>query len=172
MVQQYKKKNPAFVFGLTVLLVSFLYTLIANSIPQIEFRPPEKVKITPDMSQRDLARIGKNILNDKGKCLLCHTIGGGGLRAPDLAGIGERAEKRKKGYSSEDYLFESLYYPYKYVVEGYVPSMPPVNKPPLNLSDEEIVSLTAFLQSLGGKVTVKPMTKPNLEKIGEKREGN
>jgi len=50
--------------------------------------------------------------------------------------------------------------------------MPPVNKPPLNLSDEEIVAVAAFLQSLGGKVTVKPMTKPNFEKTGEKREGN
>ena len=59
MAEKYKKKNPVFVFGLTVLLVSFLYTLIANSIPQIEFRPPEKVKITPDMSQMDLARMGK-----------------------------------------------------------------------------------------------------------------
>ena len=48
--------------------------------------------------------------------------------------------------------------------------MPPVNKPPLNLSDEDIVALVAFLQSLGGKVTVKPTTKPNFEKIGEKRE--
>jgi len=171
MAQQHEKKNPAFVFGLTVLLVSFVYTLIANSIPQIEFRPPEKVKITPDMGQRDLARMGKKILNDKGKCLLCHTIGGEGLRAPDLAGIGKRAEKRKKGYSSEDYLFESLYYPNIYVVEGYVPSMPPVNKPPINLSDEEIVAIVSFLQSLGGEVSVKSTTKPNSEKIGKKQEG-
>ncbi|MFQ5786765.1 MAG: c-type cytochrome [Thermodesulfobacteriota bacterium] len=171
MAQKYKKKNPAFVFGLTVLLVCFLYTLFANSIPQIEFHPPERVNITPDMSQRDLVRTGKKILNDKGKCLLCHTIGGGGLRAPDLAGIGKGAEERKKGYSSEDYLFESLYYPSIYVVEGYVPSMPPVNKPPINLSDEEIVAIVSFLQSLGGEVTVKSTTKPNSEKIGKKQEG-
>lgn len=160
-----KKKNPAIAFGIVVLIVSAFYTLFATSIPQVEYHPPEKVVIASDLSNEELANLGKVIFEGKGTCLLCHTLNGDGLRAPDLAGIGARAGNRIKGYSSEDYLLESLVNPAKYVVEGYAPSMPFANKPPAMLSQEEIVAVIAFLQSMGGEISVSVSSKPDFEKI-------
>ena len=37
---------------------------------------------------------------------------------------------------------------------GFNPGMPVINKPPIGLSDQEILAVIAYLQSLGGKVTV------------------
>lgn len=161
-----KRKNPAYAFGIVVILVSAFFTFFANTIPQVEYHPPEKVEIAADLKGEQLAKIGKEIFEGKGSCLLCHTINGDGLRAPDLAGVGEKAPKIIDGYSSEDYLFESLYFPPKYVVEGYTPSMPPVNKPPSQLSEVEIAAVVAFLQSMGGEITVTAKTIADFEKIG------
>lgn len=162
-----KKKNPAFAFGIVVLAVCGFFTFFANTIPQVEFHPPKKVEISSELTGEQLVKIGKGIFEGKGTCLLCHTINGDGLRAPDLAGVGERAGKRKEGYSSEDYFFESLFFPPKYVVQGYAPSMPPMHKPPAQLSVEEMVAVIAFLQSMGGEITVTGKTKPDFEKIGK-----
>lgn len=161
-----KKRNPAVAFGLVILFVCAFFTFFANTIPQVEFHPPKKVEIDANLTGEDLAKLGKQIFEEKGTCLLCHTINGDGSRAPDLAGIGERAGNRKEGYSSEDYLFESLFYPPKYVVDGYAPSMPPMNKPPASLSVEEMTAVIAFLQSMGGEITITAQTKPDFEKIG------
>jgi cytochrome c2 len=110
------------------------------------------------MSQADFIKAGQEIFYGKGTCALCHTIGSPGERCPDLAGAGERAEARFKegGYqgtatNGPEYLVESLHNPVAYVVEGYQPSMPPLGR---QLSDLEMVGVVAFLQSLGGEVTV------------------
>ena len=161
-----KGKNPAFAFGTVILAISAFYTFFATSIPQVEFHPPKNVEISSDLSDKEHASLGKVIFEGKGTCLLCHTINGDGLRAPDLAGIGERAGKRVNGYSSEDYLLESLLNPAKYIVEGYAPSMPIANKPPAMLSQKEIVAVIAYLQSMGGEISVSAGSKPNFEKIG------
>ena len=42
----------------------------------------------------------------------------------------------------------------KFIVPGFNPGMPVINKPPIGLSDQEILAVIAYLQSLGGKVTV------------------
>lgn len=162
-----KRKNPAYAFGVVVVLVSAFFTFFASTVPQVEFHPPEKVEIAADLSGDDLAKIGKEIFEGKGSCLLCHTVNGDGLRAPDLAGTGDVSTTRIEGYSSEDYLFESLYFPAKYVVEGYTPSMPSANKPPSQLTDGEMIAVVAYLQSMGGEITVSPSTKPDFDKIGE-----
>jgi hypothetical protein len=39
-------------------------------------------------------------------------------------------------------------------VPGFVAGMPVINKPPIGLTDPEILAVIAYLQSLGGKVTV------------------
>ena len=36
---------------------------------------------------------------------------------------------------------------------GFNPGMPVINKPPIGLSDQEILAVIAYLQSLGGKVS-------------------
>jgi mono/diheme cytochrome c family protein len=78
--------------------------------------------------------------------------------------IGTRAEERVKeaGYKGKakegtDYLIESLTHPQDYLVQGFPPIMPVINKPPIALNNDEIAAVVAFLQSVqGGKVTVTP----------------
>jgi len=41
-----------------------------------------------------------------------------------------------------------------FIVPGFNPGMPVINKPPIGLSDQEILAVIAYLQSQGGKVTV------------------
>jgi cytochrome c2 len=85
---------------------------------------------------------------------VCHRIGQKGTRAPDLAGVGGRAGKTKPGTTGKQYLIESLIHPGMFVVEGYPPIMPAVDKPPISLNRSELWALTAFLESLGGTVDV------------------
>lgn len=108
----------------------------------------------------DLLEQGREIVYGKGLCLNCHRIGEDGTATlgPDLEGIGARAGSRVPGMSDIEYLVESLYRPEAYVVPGHVPTMMPVNGPPMMLNDEEILAVVAFLQSLGGTPTVTPQT--------------
>jgi len=130
-------------------------------VPQSEVHPPEAVEIGTDLSTADMVAIGRELMDGKGLCLSCHTIGqtGGTLRFPDLAGVGARAATRVPGMSDIDYLAQSLYEPMAYVVEGFPPGMPAVNLPPIGLTDEEILSVMAALQSLGGTPTVTLQTR-------------
>ena len=57
--------------------------------------------------------------------------------------------------SATAYLVESLLDPAAYLVEGYPPIMPKVDKPPIGLNRSEIWALVAYLESLGVTVTVK-----------------
>ncbi|MFQ5801817.1 MAG: c-type cytochrome [Candidatus Methylomirabilales bacterium] len=142
--------------GLFSLLVMGIYTYYANSIPQIQSKPPEEIsleeaKVTPEQ----LARIGEQIFEGKGTCTICHRIGQVGARAPDLAGVGARAAARKPGVSATAYLVESLLHPGAYVVEGFPKIMPKIDRPPIGLNRSEIWAVVAFLESLGGTVDVK-----------------
>jgi len=132
------------------------YTYYANSIPQIRSEPPRELslegeKVTPEQ----LVKVGEEIFKGKGTCEVCHRIGQKGTRAPDLAGIGASAAKRKPGMSAKAYLIESLLEPAAYLVEGYPNIMPRVDKPPIGLNRSELWALTAFLESLGGSTDVK-----------------
>jgi cytochrome c2 len=107
--------------------------------------------MTPD----ELLKAGRDVMEGKGLCFTCHTVGkSGALRFPDLAGIGGRAGSRVPGLSDVDYLAQSIYEPGAFIVPGFNPGMPTINKPPIGLSDQEILAVIAYLQSMGGKVTV------------------
>ncbi|NIV03962.1 MAG: c-type cytochrome [Calditrichae bacterium] len=138
------------------LLVTLFYWYVGQQVPQKETHPPEKTEIASDLTTDEMMEIGKEIVGGKGTCLTCHTIGSKAqaTRFPDLANIGARAETRKKGMSAVEYLAESLYEPNAYIVEGYQAGMPTIHKPPINLSDEEILTVIAYLQSLGSTPTV------------------
>ena len=41
-----------------------------------------------------------------------------------------------------------------FIVPGFNPGMPVINKPPIGLTDQEILAVIAYLQSLGGKAPV------------------
>jgi mono/diheme cytochrome c family protein len=57
--------------------------------------------------------------------------------------------------SAKAYLIESLLDPPAYLVQGFPAIMPKVDKPPIALNRSEVWAVTAFLESLGGTVTVK-----------------
>ncbi len=141
--------------GAFSLLVMGSYSYFANSIPQIESKPPQELSLEGgNVTPAQLVKAGEEIFHTKGTCEICHRIGQKGTRAPDLAGVGGRAAKTKPGMSAKAYLIESLLQPAAFVVEGYPPIMPAVDKPPINLNRSELWALTAFLESLGGTVDV------------------
>ena len=141
--------------GAFAVLVMAAYSGFANSIPQIESKPPQELSLEGgNVTPAQLVKAGEEIYKTKGTCEICHRIGQKGTRAPDLAGIGARAGKTKPGMSAKAYILESLLQPQAYVVEGYPPIMPAVDKPPIALNRSEVWALTAFLESLGGTVDV------------------
>jgi mono/diheme cytochrome c family protein len=142
--------------GLFAVAVMGGYSYFANSIPQIESKPPQDLSLEGgNVTPAQLVKAGEEIFHTKGTCEICHRIGQAGTRAPDLAGVGARAGKRKPGMSAKAYIIESLLQPQAYVVEGYPPIMPTIDKPPIALNRSELWALTAFLESLGGTVDVK-----------------
>jgi hypothetical protein len=102
-----------------------------------------------------MVKVGREIMEGKGLCVTCHTLGkSGALRFPDLEGIGARAGSRIPGLSDVEYLAQSLYEPNVYIVPGFNPGMPVISQPPIGLSDQEILCVIAYLQSLGGTPSV------------------
>jgi len=142
--------------GAFALVVMGTYTYYANSIPQIQSKPPAELSLEGgNVTTAQLVKAGEEIFHTKGTCEICHRIGQKGTRAPDLAGIGARAAKTKPGMSAKAYIIESLLQPDAYIVEGYPNIMPHVDKPPIALNRSEVWALTAFLESLGGTPDVK-----------------
>lgn len=131
------------------------YSWFANSIPQIESKPPQELSLEGgSVTPQQLVAAGEKIFKEKGQCTTCHGIGRAG-RGPDLAGVGGRAGSRKPGTRASAYLVESLVTPSAFVVEGFPNIMPNVTKPPIGLNRSELWATAAFLESLGGTVDVK-----------------
>jgi cytochrome c2 len=142
--------------GALVLASTAFYTYVGQMVPQSEVHPPAEIALKADLTTADMEKVGREIMEGKGLCLTCHTIGksGGTLRFPDLAGVGARAQSRVPGLSDVDYLAESMYEPNAFIVPGFNPGMPTINKPPIGLTDQEILCVIAYLQTLGGTPTV------------------
>ena len=141
--------------AIVAITVMGAYTGYANYIPQIESKPPQELSLEGgNVTPAQLVKAGEEIFHTKGTCEICHRIGQKGTRAPDLAGIGSRAAKTKPGMSAKAYIIESLLQPTAFIVEGYPPIMPAIDKPPIGLNRSELWALTAFLESLGGTVDV------------------
>ena len=145
---------PVRIAGLVLATTAF-YTWVGQMVPQKEVLPPEEIVMRSDMTTDEMVTVGRGIVEGKGLCSTCHTIGkSGALRFPDLEGIGARAATRIPGMNDVDYLAQSMYEPDIYIVEGFSPGMPAINRPPIGLTDQEILSVIAYLQSLGGTPTV------------------
>jgi mono/diheme cytochrome c family protein len=146
--------------GALVIATTAFYGYVGQMVPQKEVQPPQETALGGDMTTADLVKVGRGIMEGKGICLTCHTIGkSGALRFPDLGGIGAQAKNRVPGLSDVEYLAQSLYEPTAFVVPGFPPAMPPVNQPPIGLTDQEILAVIAALQTLGGTPTVTLQTK-------------
>ncbi|MGH7466866.1 MAG: c-type cytochrome [Longimicrobiales bacterium] len=131
------------------------YTLLANSIPQVESEVPQELSFGSNVTPEQLATAGEQLYNGAGGCTACHGLG---TRAPNLltddrgaGAIGARCGNRQSGVNCKLYLHESLVQPNKFVVEGFQPIMPDLSR---TLSTAQIWSLVAFLQSTGGEITV------------------
>ncbi|HEV8241584.1 MAG TPA: cytochrome c [Thermoanaerobaculia bacterium] len=142
------------------VLATGFYTYVGQLVPQKEVQPPEETKMSATMTTADLVNTGKTIVEGKGSCLTCHTIGktSGPFRFPDLAGVGARAATRIPGFNDVQYLADTLYHPNDFIVPGFSPGMPTINKPPIGLTDDEIRAVISYLQSLGGTPTVTMQT--------------
>jgi len=112
----------------------------------------EKFDVASIKDTKDLAAIGQKIFFGKGQCALCHTIGTGEGRCPDLKGVGAKLTR--------DFLYESLTQPQAYVYKDYEhvgqpkffpAKMPYINKKPIALSNNEILAVIAFLQNMSGE---------------------
>ena len=140
---------------LVVIATVTAYTAVASWIPQIESDVPEELTFTGEVTVDDLVAAGEELYAGAGGCVACHGLG---TRAPNLlideggtGRIGERCATRVDGVDCKEYLHQSMVEPNAYVVEGYEPIMPDMRR---TLSDAQIWSIVAYLQSLGGEVTV------------------
>ena len=107
--------------GALVLATTAFYTYVGQMVPQNEVQPPEEILISTDLTTADMVPIGRQIMDGKGLCFTCHTIGQtGALRFPDLSGIAGRATTRVPGLSDVEYFAQSIYEPDSYVDIGDV----------------------------------------------------
>jgi hypothetical protein len=142
------------IFALILASTAF-YGYVGQMVPQNEVQPPAAIVIRADLTTEEMVEVGREIAEGKGLCRTCHTLGQtGALRFPDFAGVGARAQTRVPGLSDIEYIAQSMYEPDSYVVEGFNPGMPAINRPPIGLTDQEILTVIAYLQSLGGTPTV------------------
>ena len=141
--------------GAVVLGTVGFYTMLANTIPQVESEVPSELAFTGSVTPEQLVAAGDELYQGAGGCVTCHGLG---TRAPNLltdeAGtglIGARCSARVQGEDCKTYLHEALVNPGAYVVPGYEPIMPDMSR---TLSPTQIWALVAYLESLGGTVTV------------------
>jgi len=84
------------------LAVMGFYTYYANSIPQIESKPPEELSLEGgNVTPERLVAAGEKIFREKGQCTTCHLIGRPGGRGPDLAGVTGRRDRASVGVQGE-----------------------------------------------------------------------
>jgi cytochrome c5 len=146
--------------GALVIATTGFYAYVGQMVPQKEVQPPKETSLTGQVSTADMVKVGREIMEGKGLCLTCHTMGKtGALRFPDLANVDVRAKTRVPGLNDVEYFAQSLYDPTAYVVEGFPPAMPPMNQAPFSLTDQELLCVIAYLQTLGGTPTVTMETK-------------
>src|ERR671922_749826 len=153
------------------LEATIAYAIIGSLVPQIESRPQAELQLSADATPEQLVKAGEQLFYGKGTCALCHSIEPSeAARCPQLGAgslgpaIGARAEERVKepGYKGHakngaEYLIESLTHPQDYLVQGFPPIMPVINKPPIGLSPTEMAAGAGHLENIpGGKVTVAP----------------
>ena len=146
--------------GALVIATTTFYAYVGQMVPQKEVQPPAEIVLKSDLTTADMVKVGREIMEGKGLCFTCHTVGKtGALRFPDLAGVAVRAKTREPGVSDIDYFAQAMYEPNAFIVPGFNPGMPTINKPPIGLTDQEILCVMAYLQTLGGTPTVTLQTK-------------
>ncbi len=140
------------VLALGLGVISF-YTIIARIIPQLESEVPMTLDLSAGVTPDILIPAGEELFTGGAGCTSCHGLG---TRAPNLrtdyngeGTIGARCGTR--GQDCKTYLYETLTDPMGYIVDDFPPIMPDARR---QLSEAQIWAVIAYLQSLGGEVTV------------------
>ena len=116
-------------------------------------------------SLSQISEQGKTIFQQK--CASCHTIGKGNLVGPDLKGVFERREK--------DWIRAFISDPIKMISEGdpiatkLLEEFNNIQMPSLGLSDEELDSVIAFLES--GETTAEQVSIAQAQEEGDPNVG-
>jgi mono/diheme cytochrome c family protein len=141
--------------GAVVLGTVGFYTLLANNIPQVESDVPTELTFSANVTPEQLVEAGRALYEGAGGCVACHGLG---TRAPNLltdeqgaGAIGARCASRVQGQDCKHYLYGSLVRPGEFIVPGYQPIMPDMSR---TLSPPQLWALVAYLESVGGTVTV------------------
>ena len=155
------------VLAVALLTVGF-YTLVASTIPQLKSEVPENLNLGSDVTTAQLIEAGERVYNGAGNCRSCHGLG---TRAPNLitdhagqGAIGARCGSREPGKSCKDYLYEALTTPGTYVVDGFENIMTDQRR---QIPEDQVWAVIAFLQSVGGEVTVTGADLPSESDGGE-----
>jgi len=157
---------------LVVLLFFGAFAVVAKSIPSAPSLPPEEAPfdVAAIKTKQDIAMAGQKIFFGKGQCALCHSIEpSASSRCQPLRGIGEKLTR--------DALYESLTNPEAFIYLDYSSDppkpfsarMPQVTKPPIGLTENELLAVVAFLQTLGGEITMDPSELTRLTKVAASR---
>ena len=140
------------VFG-TILV----FTFVANAIPQVQSDVPELIAFGAEVTAEELMGAGQGLFEGAGGCVACHAEGTG-ARGPNLVTdyqgqgtIGQRCGDRIPGLDCKEYLYQSLTLPTDHLVDDYPPIMPALNR---TMNQQQVWAVVAYLQSLGGDVTV------------------
>lgn len=133
------------------------YMMVANVIPQVESEVPPDVAFGAEVTPEELVEVGEQLYEGAGGCTACHAETPG-ARAPNLrtdyggeGSIGARCGGRMPDMDCKEYLHFALVQPVDHLVDDYPGIMPPADRA---LTQPQIWSLVAYLQSLGGEVTV------------------
>ena len=94
-----------------------------------------------------LDELGKKLYTNKG-CNACHSLDGSQMVGPTWKGLYKKSRPFTDGSSAiadENYIRESIVYPYKKIVKGYYANMPSYAG---LLSDREIDAIIAYIKTL------------------------
>jgi mono/diheme cytochrome c family protein len=88
---------PARIAALVLATTAF-YTWVGQLVPQKEVQPPEETVMSTDMTTADMVTVGREIMEGKGLCVTCHTIGQtGALRSPTSRGSAPARRPASRG---------------------------------------------------------------------------
>ncbi len=112
-----------------------------------------------NVSDQTPVQAGEDLFTNKLGCASCHA-GGPSQRGAKLEGIFNKEVKLANGQTvvaDEEYIRNSILNPGGQVVEGYQPIMPTFKG---QVSEEQLLSLVAYIKSLSGDTGTSTATKP------------
>jgi len=83
--------------GALVVATTAFYGYVGQMVPQKEVQPPQETVLRTDLTTADMVKVGREIMDGKGLCMTCHTIGkSGALRFPDLDGVADHRPREAR----------------------------------------------------------------------------